>query len=285
MLGEFLGTFVLIMFGVGSVAMTVAALNQSGRGPAPFIAQADWLIIIFGWGFGVTFGVYVAGGLTGAHLNPAVTIALATFRGFAWRKVPQYIIAQVAGAFVAAAVIYGNYNAAIDSFERARNITRGAANSVPTFSIFATFPAGYLGSWPGAVIDEVIGTGLLVMLIFALIDTMNQPPRANLAPIAVGFIVMVIGISFGANSGYAINPARDLGPRLWAWIEGWGKIAVPGDYGNINSYMWIPIVAPIVGALIGGWLYDVFVGDSLRARGEPPTPGVEPRGRTVEDFE
>jgi glycerol uptake facilitator protein len=284
-LGEFLGTFVLIMFGVGSVAMTVAALNQSGRGPAPFVTQADWLIIIFGWGFGVTFGVYVAGGLTGAHLNPAVTLALATYRGFAWRKVPYYIVAQVAGAFVAAAVVYGNYNAAIDSFERARGIVRGAANSVPTFSIFATFPARYFGSWPGPVIDEVIGTGLLVMLIFALIDTMNQPPRANLAPIAVGFIVMVIGISFGGNSGYAINPARDLGPRLWAWIEGYGKIAVPGDYGNINSYMWIPIVAPIVGALIGGWLYDFFVGDALRARGEPPTPGVEPRGRTVEDFE
>src|SRR6202012_216768 len=128
---------------------------------------------------GVTMGVYVAGGLTGAHLNPAVTIALASFRGFEWRRVPHYIFAQVAGAFVAAAVVYGNYQAAIDSYERARHIVRGTASSVPTFSIFATFPARYFGSWPGPVIDEVIGTGLLIMLIFALIDVANQPPRAN----------------------------------------------------------------------------------------------------------
>lgn len=284
-LGEFMGTFVLIMLGCGSVAMTVAALNQSGRGTASFVAQADWLIIAWGWGFGVTFGVYIAGGLTGAHLNPAVTLALATFRGFEWRKVPHYIIAQVAGAFVAAAVVYGNYQAAIDSLERAQHIVRGAASSVPTFSIFATFPAKYFGAWPGPFIDQVIGTGLLIMLIFALIDTMNSPPKANLAPLIIGFIVVAIGLSFGADAGYAINPARDLGPRLWAWIEGYGKIAVPGDYGNINSYMWIPIVGPIVGGLIGGWLYNLFVGDSLRSRGETPDPTVEARGETVEDYE
>ncbi len=284
-LSEFLGTFVLIIFGCGSVAMTVAALNQSGRGTAPFLAQADWLIIAFGWGFGVTFGVYVAGGVTGAHLNPAVTIALATLRDFEWRRVPKYIVAQVTGAFVAAAVVYGNYQAAIDSFEHARHIVRGAASSVPTFSIFATFPASYYGSWGGPFIDEIIGTAILVMVIFAVTDEINQPVKANLAPLIVGFIVTAIGLSIGANSGYAINPARDLGPRLWAWIEGYGKIAVPGDYGSINSYMWIPIVAPIIGGVIGGAVYDFFVGNVLRARGQEPQPGLEGRGETVEDFE
>jgi len=282
-LGEFAGTFVLILFGVGSVAMVVAGLNQSGRGTAPFVAQADWLIIAFGWGFGVTFGVYVAGGVTGAHLNPAVTIAFATLRDFQWRKVPTYILAQLAGAFVAAAVVYGNYQAAIDSFERARHIVRGTSSSVTTFSIFATFPAKYYGSWPGPVISEVIAAGILVMVIFAVSDTLNQPPRSNLAPLIIGFVVAAIGISLGANTGYAINPARDLGPRLWEWIEGYGKVAVPGDYGNINSYIWIPIVAPIVGGLLGGAFYDLFVGNVLRSRGAPPTPGVEERGRTVEE--
>jgi glycerol uptake facilitator protein len=99
----------------------------------------------------------------------------------------------------------------------------------------------------------------------------------------VGFVVMAIGISYGANSGYAINPARDLGPRLFALIPGYGDIAFPGDYGNVNTYFWIPIVAPLVGAAIAGYLYDFTIRDVLTARAEAPTPGVEVRGRTVED--
>jgi glycerol uptake facilitator protein len=94
-------------------------------------------------------------------------------------------------------------------------------------------------------------------------------------------VVVAIGISFGANAGYAINPARDLGPRLFAWIAGWGDIAIPGDYGNDNSYLWIPIVGPFVGGTIGAIFYDLFIRDTLRARGEPEPPDVAPRGRTV----
>lgn len=276
-LGEFAGTFILIMFGVGSVAMAVAALPESGRGQ---FDTASWLIIVLGWGFGVTFGVYVAGGITGAHLNPAVTLALALRRNFPWAKVPWYVIAQVLGAFVAALLLYQVYGAAIDSLERARNIVRGTPDSVGTFSIFATFPAGYFGNWWGPFIDEVVGTALLVFLIFALIDNYNQPPKSNLAPLIVGFIVVVIGLSFGANSGYAINPARDLGPRLVTWIYGWKEIAVPGDYGNVNSYMWIPIVGPLAGAAIAAFLYDFFIGHVLQARGIAPDVEVEEEGVT-----
>lgn len=276
-LGEFAGTFILIMFGVGSVAMAVAALPQSGRGT---FDTASWVIIAFGWGFGVTFGVYTAGGITGAHLNPAVTLALATFRGFSWKKVPSYVIAQVAGAFTAAILLYQVYGASIDSLERARHIVRGTAASVGTYSIFATFPASYFGTVWGPFIDEVVGTALLVFAIFALIDNMNQPPKSNLAPMIVGFVVVAIGLSFGANSGYAINPARDLGPRLVTWIYGWKSIAVPGDYGNINSYMWIPIAGPLVGGVIGGALYDFFIGNILKARGVAPDTGVEEEGVT-----
>ncbi|MDW5597708.1 MIP/aquaporin family protein [Conexibacter stalactiti] len=276
-LGEFAGTFILIMFGVGSVAMAVAALPQSGRGE---FDTASWLIIAFGWGFGVTFGVYVAGGVTGAHLNPAVTLALALRRGFAWAKVPFYVIAQLLGAFVAALILYWLYAPSIDSLERADDIVRGTPDSVGTYSIFATFPAGYYGNIFGPLFSEIVGTALLVFCIFALIDNYNQPPKSNLAPLIVGIVVVAIGLSFGANSGYAINPARDLGPRLVAWIEGWKEIAVPGDYGNINSYMWIPIVGPLIGASIAAFLYDFFIGDVLKSRGVEPDIGVEEEGVT-----
>jgi len=275
---EFLGTFVLIMFGDGVVAMVVAALNQSGRGDAPFGAggQADWILITTGWGLAVALAVYVAGGISSAHINPAVTVALAVFRGFEWRKVPGYIVAQVLGAFVAAAILYLNYKHAINAFEAANKITRGDPNSVPTYSIFATFPAPYYPNVVGPFVDELIGTALLVGIVLALVDEFNIAPRVNIGPLLVGFLVWAIGLSFGANSGYAINPARDLGPRLFAWIQGWGDVAVPGNYENIDGYMWIPIVAPIVGGLIGALIYDFFIHNVLVARGPaaPPAGGV-----------
>jgi glycerol uptake facilitator protein len=277
---EFLGTFVLIMFGDGVVAMVVAALNQSGRGPEPFVAQGDWMLIATGWGLAVTLAVYVAGGISSAHINPAVTLAMATFRDFSWRKVPGYIVAQVLGAFVAAALIYLNYKQAINAFEAANDITRGEENSVPTFSIFATFPAEYYSNAAGPFLDELIGTALLVGIVLAVSDEFNLAPRANMAPLIIGFIVFAIGLSFGANSGYAINPARDLGPRLFAWAQGWGDIAVPGNYPNVDGYMWIPIVAPIVGGLIGAFIYDFVINSVLRARGpEEPPPGRVPESQ------
>jgi glycerol uptake facilitator protein len=280
---ELIGTFVLIAFGDGVVAMAVAALNQSGRGSEIFAASGDWLIIGWGWGMAVAFGVYVAGGVSGAHINPAVTLALATRRGFEWRKVPGYIVAQCVGAFLGALLVYIVYKGAIDSYERANDITRGDPDSVTTFSIFATFPAKYLGNWVGPFIDQVVGTAFLVAFIFALTDERNQAPRANLAPVIVGFVVVAIGLSYGANAGYAINPARDFGPRLFAAIAGWGKVALPGDYGNVNSYLWIPIVGPFLGGVIGAYAYDMGIGKTLLARGEEPEAEVEARGRTVEE--
>jgi glycerol uptake facilitator protein len=283
-LSEFLGTFVLIMFGDGVVAMTVAALNQSGRGPKPFVTQADWLIIIFGWFFAVCLAVYVAGGISGAHLNPAVTIALAAKRGFAWAKVPGYIVAQVLGAFVAAAAVYFVYQAAIGSFEAVNHITRGQPNSIPTYSIFATVPAPYFHDIWGPLLDQIVGTALLVGVILAIIDEVGTPVRANLAPYIVGVLIGAIGLSFGANAGYAINPARDFGPRVFAAIAGYDKIAFPGDYGNINTYFWIPIVGPIVGGLLGAFIYDFFIHNTYIAMGNKPSPTLEEMGVTVEDL-
>src|SRR4051794_22512975 len=192
--------------------MAVAALNQSGRGGQIFAASGDWLIIGFGWGLAVAFAIYVAGGVSGAHINPAVTVAFALRRGFPWRKVPGYIAAQLFGAFLGALLVYIVYKAAIDSFERANHIVRGDPSSIPTFSIFATFPAKYFHTFVGPLIDQIVGTAFLVAFVFAVVDELNQPVRANLAPVVIGLIVVAIGLSLGANAGYAINPARDFGP-------------------------------------------------------------------------
>jgi glycerol uptake facilitator protein len=284
LLAEFLGTLVLIAFGDGVVAMAVAALNQSGRGTQIFAASGDWLLIAWGWALAVTFGVYVAGGVSGAHINPAVTLALAVRRDFPWRKVIPYWVAQLVGAFVGAALVYLVYHQAIGSFEAAKHITRGtlggAADSTPTFSIFATFPAPYFGSsMIGPLIDQIVGTAFLLMFVLALTDERNQPPKSNLAPLLVGLAVAAIGMSYGANAGYAINPARDFGPRFFAWLAGWGRVALPG----VHGYVWVPIIGPLIGGVVGAVVYDLFIRDVLVARGAPPAPDVEARGETVEE--
>jgi glycerol uptake facilitator protein len=284
LLSEFLGTFVLICFGDGVVAMAVAALNQSGRGSQIFAASGDWLLIAWGWALAVTFGVYVAGGVSGAHINPAVTLALAVRRTFPWAKVIPYILAQLVGAFVGAALVYLNYHNAISSYEAVHHITRGTlggqADSTATFSIFATFPAPFFhSSLIGPLVDQIIGTGFLVIFVLALTDERNQPPRMNLAPLLVGLAVAAIGMSFGANAGYAINPARDFGPRLFAWFAGWGKVAMPG----VHGYVWVPIVGPFVGGVIGAFVYDLFIRDVLRDRAQPAAAEVEAAGRTVRE--
>jgi glycerol uptake facilitator protein len=282
---EFLGTAVLIAFGDGVVAMAVAALNQSGRAANEstiFLASGDWLLITWGWAMAVTFGVYVAGGVSGAHINPAVTLALAFKRQFPWSKALPYMAAQVIGAFVGAALVFLVYHNAIASFEETNNITRGAPDSNTTFSIFATFPAPYYnGGMIGPLIDQIVGTMFLLIFVLALTDTLNQAPRANLTPLLVGLAVAAIGMSYGANAGYAINPARDFGPRIFALFAGWGQVAFPGTVkGAFTAYFWVPIIGPFVGGVLGAYIYDFFIQDVLKARGEEPEEGLEPRGET-----
>jgi glycerol uptake facilitator protein len=283
-LAEFLGTFVLISFGDGVVAMAVAALPGSGRAQSDttiFLAAGDWLLIAWGWAFAVAFAVYIAGGVSGAHLNPAITLAFAIRRKFAWGKVLPYMAAQVVGAFAGAALVYLNYHDAIDAFNKASKTARDASGGLATYSIFATFPAPYYnGNLTGPFIDQVIGTMFLVLLVAAIIDLRNSAVKANLGPLVVGFAVAAIGISFGANAGYAINPARDFGPRLFAWMAGWGDVALPGTVdGSFSWYFWVPILGPLIGGVIGIFVYDWFIGDILHAR----TGLVEPAGRTRDD--
>jgi glycerol uptake facilitator len=274
LLAEFLGTFVLILLGCASVAVAVAGLSGSGR-QADAFGPANWLIIIFGWGFGVVFGVYVAGGVSGAHINPAVSLAFAVRRTFPWRKLLPYWGAQLVGAFLAAAVVYSVYSWAIDAFNAKAGV--GRSQSLDTFAIFATFPAKYYdGSWWGPLLDQIVGTAILLLLICALIDTRNVAPASNLGPFLIGMIVTTIGLTFGPNAGYAINPARDFGPRLWTFFTGWGDIALPGSYQWFSFYFWIPIVGPLIGAVIGVLVYDAFIGQVLVARETTPETGRVP---------
>jgi glycerol uptake facilitator protein len=275
LLSEFFGTFVLIAFGDGVVAVAVAGLPGSGRAATPttiFLASGDWLLITWGWAMAVAMGVWVAGGVSGAHINPAVTLAFAVRRKFAWAKVLPYWGAQLVGAFVGAALVWLVYVNAINQFNFAARTPKSGGQALATFSIFATFPAGYFrGGYGGPLIDQVVGTALLLILVVALIDVRNTAVGSNLAPLGIGLAVAAIGMSFGPNAGYAINPARDFGPRLLAYFGGWGRVALPGTYHavlgpNFTGYFWIPIVGPLIGGVIGVVLYDLFIGDILHAR-------------------
>ena len=238
---EFLGTFFLIVFGVGVVAQTVLSGNANG----------SFFAINIGWGLAVMLGVYAAGAISGAHLNPAVTLALALLRGFSWSKVAPYIIAQMAGAFVASAVVYFTYREAFDAFDGGMRQIAGAQG---TAGIFATYPQAFL-STIGGFVDQVVGTALLMAAIFAITDNRNNATPGWLTPVIVGGIVTAIGVSFGFNAGYAINPARDLGPRLFTAVGGWGS----GVFAAADGWWWVPVVAPCVGAILGGFLYDLLI--------------------------
>lgn len=281
LLAEFLGTFVLIAFGDGVVAMAVAALPGSGRAATSttiFMAAGDWLLITWGWAIAVTMAIYVGGGVSGAHINPAVTLAFAVRRKFPWKKVGPYILAQIVGAFAGAALVYLLYHDAIDAYNKAVGTGRGDPKGLATYSIFATFPAPYFNGNPvGPLVDQVVGTAFLVLFVVAIIDMRNTAVQANLGPFMIGLAVAAIGMSVGANAGYAINPARDFGPRLFAWLAGWGQTAMPGTVdGSFSWYFWIPIVGPLVGGVVGVLIYDWFIGDVLHARtllAEPMLPG------------
>lgn len=250
MAAEFAGTMILILFGVGVVAQVLAA----DIGAHDSIAWA--------WGLGVTLGVYVAARTSGAHINPAVTVALAVFKGFPWRRVTPYILAQFLGAFVAALIVRWNYTEVLDKVD--------PGHTIKTQGVFSTLPGN--GTLPvsdlGALRDQVIGTAILLFLIMAITDRRNTSPAANLAPVVLGLVVVGIGMAWGTDAGYAINPARDFGPRLASFITGYGG-AFLDQYGN--QYWWVPIVGPLVGGIIGAGLYVLLVSRFLSDEPEDTT--------------
>ncbi len=257
---EFLGTLVLITFGVAVVAQVTLGREESGQ----------YLSINLGWGLGVALAIYTAGGISGAHLNPAVTLALAALRGFPWSRVVPYILAQVAGAIVASALVFVTYHEALHEFDGG---TRQIAGPHGTAGIWATYPKAFLTNVPGGLIDQIVGTALLVGLTFALTDERNTAPPKWLGPITAGATVTAIGMTFGYNAGYAINPARDFGPRLFTAMAGWGsEVFSANDY-----WWWIPIVGPLIGGVLGGFIYDLLIGWH-----HPRVEPVPPPGRIVE---
>jgi len=238
---EFFGTLILLLFGNGVVAMVVLF----GHGVPGEVVNGGYSNINFAFGIGVTMGVYVAGKISGAHLNPAVTLTVAVFRGFSWVKVVPYMLAQTLGAFCASALVFWNYHPQFMKVDPGLDHTAG---------VFTTFPA--FPDLPSAgLLDQTIGTAILLFLIFALIDNRNQPPQANLTPVLIGLIVVGIGMSFGGMHGYVINPARDFGPRLFTVVAGFKNNGLT-DGGYI---FWVPIVGPLVGGLIGGAAYDMGI--------------------------
>ncbi|WP_329129580.1 aquaporin family protein [Streptomyces sp. NBC_01476] len=259
---EFAGTMILILFGTGVVAQVVAGGGLTT--PPGGLGNHD--SISWAWGLGVTLGVYLAARLSGAHLNPAVTITLAAFRGFPWQKVAPYAVAQTLGAFAAALLVRWNYTEVLAKFD--------PGHTIKTQTVFSTLPgngsttAG-VHEW-GAFRDQVIGTAILLILILAITDVLSTPPGANLGPFIIGLVVVAIGMAWGTDAGYAINPARDFGPRLASYITGYDT-AWRDQWGNL--YFWVPIAGPIVGGLIGGVFYKLFVGHFL------PTAEPEPPGR------
>jgi MIP family channel proteins len=244
---EFLGTFVLITFGVGVVAQTVLSGGENG----------SFLGINIGWGLAVMLGVYTAGGISGAHLNPAVTIALAVTGKFPWAKAGPFILAQMAGAFAASAVVYITYIEALGAFDGG---VRQILGEQGTAGIFATYPQPFLSTM-GGFIDQVVGTALLMLGILAITDQSNNGVPGWATPVIVGGLVCAIGVAFGFNAGYAINPARDLGPRLFTAVAGWGT----GVFIEAGGWWWVPVVAPCIGAILGALLYQALV-----ARHHPP---------------
>jgi glycerol uptake facilitator protein len=238
---EFFGTLILILFGNGVVAMVVLF----GHGLPGEIVNGGYTNITLAWGLAVTMGVYVAGKISGAHINPAVTLAVAIFRGFPWKKVIPYWIVQTAGAFVAAAIVYWNYRPQFHLADPGLDHTAG---------VFTTFPAFPMELSAG-LLDQTIGTALLLFMILAITDERNQPPGANLIPVLIGAIVVAIGMGFGGLHGFAINPARDFGPRLFTVVAGFKNNGLTDG----TPVFWVPIVGPLLGGIIGAAVYDLGV--------------------------
>ncbi|CAK4086843.1 unnamed protein product [Aphanomyces euteiches] len=236
-LAEVAGTFIMLLFIDGVVAQVVLGENKKG----------DYTHISIGCGLAVMLGIHASGGVSGAHLNPAISIALAVYGRFPWKKVPFYILSQMVGAFLGALFVFIVYYPAFNTFDPERTVAKSAG-------IFATYPMSweYQGS---AFVCEMLGTALLMFTIFSVDDPTNMPTNPIMKPITVGLIVVMIGMSFGMPTGYALNPARDLGPRIFTAIAGWGSAVFTAD----NHYFWIPICAPIVGAILGGGAYIAII--------------------------
>jgi glycerol uptake facilitator protein len=262
MISEAMAMFIIISLGDSAAAMYTL------YDPSPY-KQAYWGVCI-AWGLAVTIAIYVTGAVSGTHANPAVTLALAVFRGFSWKKVVPYTVAQVIGAFLGAAVVYLLYGPVIDHFNTVEHLTRAGDGGAA--GVFFTHP-GLAITPMHALMDEAVLTAFLMLGIFAITEEWNtQAPMANSGALIIGLLVATIGASMGYLEAWALNPARDFGPRLFAYFAGWGPQALPSP----GSYWWVPIVGPLVGGLVGGGAYQLLIRPYLRPKSERVTQPSEP---------
>jgi len=245
-LGETLGTFLLVLLGCGSVAVSVL-----------FNAYQGLLQIAIIWGFGVTLAIYLTRHLSCAHLNPAVTLAMVISKRMNFKKLPVYLLAQLVGAFLAGMMIYGLFGSSISAFEEAHHIVRGSGESLQTAKMFGEYYAipgsTSVVSMPLAIAAEAFGTFLLVLMIFALTEGCNvSRPSEALAPLFIGLTVSSIICLIAPLTQAGLNPARDFGPRMVAWLFGWGTAAFPDETGG---FFFIYILGPLVGATVAAFFF------------------------------
>ncbi|KAM8781684.1 aquaporin-9 [Rhynchonycteris naso] len=240
-LAELLGTLIMVVLGCGTVAQAVLSRGHLG----------GVVTINVGFAMAVVMAIYVTGGVSGGHINPAVSFAMCLFGRMKWFKLPFYIGAQFLGAFLGAAILFGIYYDGLMAFAGGKLLIVGEN---ATAHIFATYPAPYL-SPANAFADQVVSTMFLIMIVFAIFDSRNLGVPKGLEPTVIGLLIIVLSSSLGLNSGCAMNPARDLSPRLFTALAGWGfEVFRTG-----NNFWWIPVVGPMVGALIGGLIYILII--------------------------
>ena len=244
LISEAVAMFIIIAFGDSVAAM------YSLYTPSPY--QGAYWGVCIAWGLAVTLAIYTTGSVSGCHANPAVTLALALYRKFSWRKVIPYCIAQTIGAFLGAVVVYVLFSPVIDHFNAVNNMTRAAGGAA---GVFFTHP-GLMITPMHAFGDQIILTAFLIFGIFAITEQYNEmAPGANSGALIIGFLVATNGASMGYLEAWAINPSRDFGPRLFCFFMGWGASALPSP----QNYWWVPIVGPLIGGALAGLIYGRFL--------------------------
>nr|XP_048280101.1 aquaporin-9 isoform X1 [Myodes glareolus] len=262
---EFLGTFIMIVLGCGSVAQAVLSRGHLGG------------IVTMNMGFAtaVVMAIYVTGGVSGGHINPAVSFAMCVFGRMEWFKFPFYVGAQFLGAFVGAATVFGIYHDGLMAFADGKLLVAGEN---ATAFIFATYPASFI-SLPNAFIDQVLSTMFLLLIVFAIFDSRNMGVPRGLEPLVIGLLIISLSCSLSLNTGCAMNPARDLSPRLFTALAGWGfEVFTAG-----NNFWWIPVVGPMVGAFFGGLFYILLI--QLHHSDPDSEVKAEPSGSKLEKYE
>lgn len=262
---EFFGTAILALF--GTAANNQVALSNSSLVTAS--PAGTYLSVAFGWALAVMLGVYVSAGISGGHINPAITLSMAIFRGFSWKKVPIYWAAQLTGAVSGSALVYWNYKSAIDLFEGGSGIRTIAK----TGGLFFTNPLPYVSN-ALCFYNELLMTAILMIFVVAVGDTGNAAPPKNLGPLVIFWVVFGLGSTLGMQTSFALNPARDLGPRLVTWFAGYGT-----EVWSVRSHYWfvVAILGPTCGALVGGFIYDFFIATdqvTCALHGHSSLPGI-----------